>query len=70
VWNFAKPYLNGSKEELIENFKKLSLFCQQQEFKDLCYRLFAVGENASLSNLMIEINLGNLDLTSKNYLIH
>jgi hypothetical protein len=70
VWNFVKPYLNRSKEKLMENLKKLRAFYLQEGFKDLCYGLFAVGENPSLSNLMVEINLGSLDLTTKSYLIN
>jgi hypothetical protein len=69
VWNFVKPYLNESREKLMENLKKLRIFYQQEGFQDLCYRLFGVGENVSSSNLIVRINLRSLDLTSKKYLI-
>jgi hypothetical protein len=70
LWNFAKPYLNESKEKLIKNLQKLRQFYYEKGFQDLFHRLFGVGHNPSLSNLVIQFNLADLDLTSENYLIY
>jgi hypothetical protein len=46
LWNFVKPYLNESKEKVMESLQKLRQFYYEKGFQDLCYGLFGIGQNA------------------------
>lgn len=68
MWNFIKPYLNGIKQDFNDLLTKLKEW-MNLNLGDLLKNIFQ-RESSSLSELLMEIDLININKTSINYLIN